>query len=335
MPYIYKKYYFFFLLFWFVNAEAQEVITSESSNYKNLGLNQIEVYLSIVDAEIKEQAVKADWQIYFADTPQSIDSLKQSQQSNAKFCLNIHNSYDLKIKADKYIDTTFRIDLSTIRSYQMYLEVGLVPDKIPFEITILDLNTDELLPLGGLMHNRSRPESILLSPEYDDPGHYRIKVREEDEYEMEVKNNEGYFFYSTQTVIPKRGEENHLKVQVVNELKSNTQIRLYNVNFAYNSEQLNQNAKAELLRVLPLIKNYPSIRLEIATHTDNIGTQEGNISLSEKRANSVKVFLVQQGISENQLITKGYGDTIPIANNDSEAGRAKNRRFELRVIQMD
>ena len=85
--------------------------------------------------------------------------------------------------------------------------------------------------------------------------------------------------------------------------------------------------------VVAVMKANPSLRIEIAGNTDSIGTPEYNMALSEKRANSVKEYLMKNGVAENKLSTIGYGLTRPIAANATAEGRALNRRAELTPIQ--
>ncbi len=315
--------------------QAQTPIVAESPVYQNLQVNKVSFNFTLLDAEIPTQAIEGNWQVYLAGTFQPIDSLTRFQQSQASFQLAIQSVYDLKITAPKHLDTTLRINLNSITEYNLDIIISLKPDKLDLDISIIDLNTDEALPLGGIVHNRTRPESILLSPEYQNQGKYRIGVREEDEYEMEIRNNEGYIFYTNQRIIPQRNKENYLEVQVVKELKPNTKIRLHNVNFGYNQADLNQYAQEELIRIVPLLKSYPNLLIEIAAHTDNIGTKEGNLTLSQKRADVVKSFLVAQGIASAQIITQALGEKQPIASNQTEEGRKQNRRFELRVLRIE
>jgi OOP family OmpA-OmpF porin len=81
-----------------------------------------------------------------------------------------------------------------------------------------------------------------------------------------------------------------------------------------------------------LIKN-PDVKGEVQGHTDNVGSAEYNQNLSERRAASVKEYLVSKGIAAERLEVKGYGLTMPIASNDTKEGRAKNRRVQLREIK--
>jgi len=78
-----------------------------------------------------------------------------------------------------------------------------------------------------------------------------------------------------------------------------------------------------------LIKN-PDVKGEVQGHTDNVGNAEHNQNLSERRAASVKEYLVSKGIAAERLVVKGYGLTLPIASNDTKEGRAKNRRVQLK-----
>jgi outer membrane protein OmpA-like peptidoglycan-associated protein len=75
-----------------------------------------------------------------------------------------------------------------------------------------------------------------------------------------------------------------------------------------------------------------NIKIEIAGHTDNVGDKDANQKLSQERAASVKAYLVKKGISTDRVIAKGYGDTQPMADNDTPEGKQKNRRTEIRVL---
>ena len=90
---------------------------------------------------------------------------------------------------------------------------------------------------------------------------------------------------------------------------------------------------ATLEQVMQLLKNDPDLKLEVAGHTDNTGDKAHNQMLSEGRANAVVVALVTKyGIDAGRLEAKGYGQDKPVASNDTEAGKAKNRRVELRKL---
>jgi outer membrane protein OmpA-like peptidoglycan-associated protein len=75
------------------------------------------------------------------------------------------------------------------------------------------------------------------------------------------------------------------------------------------------------------------MKIEINGHTDNIGSDQYNLNLSEKRANSVTDYLVENGIANQRLVAKGYGETMPKATNETEEGRQVNRRVEFAIIE--
>ena len=80
------------------------------------------------------------------------------------------------------------------------------------------------------------------------------------------------------------------------------------------------------------MKLKPEIKIEIGGHTDNIGEDRANQNLSQERANSVKKYLVEQGVVSSRLIAKGYGESTPIADNNTEKGKRLNRRTEVKIL---
>lgn len=107
---------------------------------------------------------------------------------------------------------------------------------------------------------------------------------------------------------------------------------LEGVNFAVNSADLTTADKQILERIALALKDWDQVEVEIAGHTDSTGSATYNEDLSQRRADSVRDFLVEEGIDSDRLETKGYGEEAPIADNDTAEGRAKNRRVELRRL---
>ena len=110
-------------------------------------------------------------------------------------------------------------------------------------------------------------------------------------------------------------------------------IKLGAVNFEPKSFDLTEQSKLILDEAAITINASPEIpKIEVQAHTDYKGSGEANLKLSEKRASSVRDYLVSRGVSENRLVAKGYGESRPIADNKTAEGRAKNRRVELKII---
>jgi cytochrome c oxidase subunit II len=110
-------------------------------------------------------------------------------------------------------------------------------------------------------------------------------------------------------------------------------LRLQYVFFETGSAKLDQLSNHELDHIAGIMKKYPYIRLEVGGHTDNVGDAGANRALSQSRAAAVRERLISQGVAAGRLTSVGYGDTKPVESNTEEAGRAKNRRTELRVIK--
>jgi outer membrane protein OmpA-like peptidoglycan-associated protein len=112
-------------------------------------------------------------------------------------------------------------------------------------------------------------------------------------------------------------------------LENTGRISVYGINFDIGKASLQPGADETLMEMVKLLKNNPNLKLEIQGHTDNTGTAEKNLELSIQRAETVKDFLIRQGIDEIRLTANGFGSSQPVDTNDSEEGRAKNRRVEL------
>lgn len=118
-------------------------------------------------------------------------------------------------------------------------------------------------------------------------------------------------------------------VEIINEGVS---VPLENVFFEFNKFNLKKESFSELNRLVAFLEKNANLKVEIAGHTDNIGSDEHNKKLSDQRANSVKEYLLRKGISSERLQAIGYGPDKPVADNKTEAGRAKNRRVEFKVV---
>jgi outer membrane protein OmpA-like peptidoglycan-associated protein len=111
-------------------------------------------------------------------------------------------------------------------------------------------------------------------------------------------------------------------------------IRLNNLFFATGKAELRPESIPELERVVALLRTEPRLSLELAGHTDDIGTDTLNISLSERRAKAVQDYLVTQQIEAWRTIVRGYGAREPLAPNTTEADRRRNRRVEIRILSL-
>ena len=105
------------------------------------------------------------------------------------------------------------------------------------------------------------------------------------------------------------------------------------LNFQTASTQLTADSEATVTGLSQILKAYPNVHVQLSGHTDNTGAADANQRLSLARADTVRDMLVSSGIAPDRIATNGYGQDRPIAPNNTDEGRARNRRTELTVTQ--
>jgi outer membrane protein OmpA-like peptidoglycan-associated protein len=109
-------------------------------------------------------------------------------------------------------------------------------------------------------------------------------------------------------------------------------ITLAGVRFENDSAQLTEDSSAALDPAAASVQRYPRLRIEIQGHTDSVGSDAYNLKLSQARAEAVREYLITRGVPASQLTAMGYGETQPVADNKTAAGRAQNRRVVMSVL---
>lgn len=170
----------------------------------------------------------------------------------------------------------------------------------------------------------------VVSVTSNSQGRFLITLVAGRSYGMAVER-EGYLFYSGHFAITGDSIESyHLTIEL-EPIEIGSRTILNNVLFATNSHELSPESLAELNRVVRLLEANPAMRIEISGHTDNRGAEELNRGLSERRSKAVHDYITAKGIDAKRLTYKGYGASRPIAGNDTDQGRAKNRRTEMTI----
>lgn len=153
-----------------------------------------------------------------------------------------------------------------------------------------------------------------------------------------LKNGEFWALEEFEQVDTKLGEcpdipdfkgKDSAKSGIAKELEKDGRAVIYGINFDFNSDKLRDESKIVLEKIVAVLKDNPDWKMTIEGHTDNIGGESFNKTLSEKRAESVKNYLTTAGIDVSRLSSSGLGLSKPLAPNDTEFGRAQNRRVEL------
>jgi len=209
-------------------------------------------------------------------------------------------------------------------SFNLYEDAR--PERILFlKGTVRDENTDD--PIRARIELKNvETKTVSEIPMDTNTGNYVAVAPYNNDYVMTVKKAD--YVYETKYIA--RVDSSHPAVRNVNvEIKPielNQSYRINDIYFGFNKFDLTDESKFVLDQLIEFLSENPVICIQIQGHTDNIGKDADNLKLSENRARSVYNYLVLRGISQSRLTYRGFGKTMPVAENDTEEGRARNRR---------
>lgn len=177
-------------------------------------------------------------------------------------------------------------------------------------------------------------KEVIMQAFSDQSGEFLVNIPTNMNYALNV-SKEGYLFYSDHFSLKGVREitDPFLKDIPLKFLKPGETVILRNIFYETDLFALKSESAAELNKIIEFLNANPGIRIEISGHTDNVGNIEYNQKLSENRAKTVYQYLEQNKIGKERLAYKGYGMSIPVTNNDTEEGRAMNRRTELKILE--
>jgi outer membrane protein OmpA-like peptidoglycan-associated protein/tetratricopeptide (TPR) repeat protein len=166
----------------------------------------------------------------------------------------------------------------------------------------------------------------------DEDGNYLSTLPTGKDYLFNV-NRKGYLFYSGNFPLSRNTPDSIHHIDIpLQPIEVNANVILKNIFFETNQYTLQPQSAAELDKLVDLLTENPTLRIQINGHTDNVGKPADNLALSNNRAKAVVTYLLSKKIPAARLTFKGFGATKPIADNATEAGKAQNRRTELQVI---
>ena len=209
-----------------------------------------------------------------------------------------------------------------IKSNQLTLLKGIIVD---------DASSNPLAATIELTNN-AKNEVIASFQSNSVSGKYLVSLPSGINYGITVKAD-GYLFHSENFDIPAATGYNEISKDIrMKKIEVGNKIVLNNIFFDFGKSTLRTESTSELDRLTKLMNDIPTLKIEISGHTDNVGNAAYNKTLSEERAKAVVDYLVKKGINSNRLTFVGYGFDQPIATNDTEEGRQKNRRTEFKVV---
>ena len=196
---------------------------------------------------------------------------------------------------------------------------------------VFDKKTGKGLPSSVELTDLSS-KNVLSKVQTDETGNYLITLPVGKDYAFNV-NRKGYLMFSENYSLSQNGSDSTYHVDIpLQPLETNATVVLKNIFYDLNKFDLRPESQVELDKLVQLMKDNPTLAIQINGHTDNIGKPADNLVLSQNRAKAVVSYLTSKGIDPKRLSFKGWGDTQPIADNKTDGGRAQNRRTELKVV---
>lgn len=219
--------------------------------------------------------------------------------------------------------------------YRIKLTKGVSP--LPVVLVsgrVLDAKTKQPIATNVAYESLTRGTSAGTARSEPTQGAYRIVLPSGDLYGFRAEAN-GYYPVSDQldTRTLDRYTEITRDLYLV-PLKKDERIVLNNLFFDFGSDSIRTESYAELDRLATFLASRPSVTIELSGHTDNVGTEAANKTLSQDRVNAVKAYLEAKGVAGQRMKAVGYGKSKPLAGNTTEEGRQRNRRVEFRILSI-
>lgn len=191
---------------------------------------------------------------------------------------------------------------------------------------------DTTKPIKATVQIKSMESKRITFIPVDEDGDYVASLLKNEDYLLTIKG-EDIVYQSTYVAAKDSITAPVIKLEMeVQPIEVGKHYRLHNIYFAFNSADILANSQKVLDEFIVFLNDHPTLQIGIEGHTDNVGSDEFNLILSENRAKAVYNYLVNNGIDANRLQYKGFGESSPIATNETEEGRAMNRRTEFVIL---
>jgi len=219
--------------------------------------------------------------------------------------------------------------------FKIYLPKELKPDPmvvVTGNVTIAGTNK----PVhADIVTDIKKNNTVFATATFDpETGDYRILLPVKEVYRI-TANEKGYFPATEEIDLITDSTLNTIKKNLVLQpVQAGQQIRLNNTIFQQSSAEVNATSYAELDRIVAAMNEYPTMEILLEGHTDNQGDVQKNVKLSEDRVQQVKKYLLSKGIIARRIQTKAWGPAKPIASNQTEQTRQKNRRVEFTILKI-
>ena len=221
-----------------------------------------------------------------------------------------------------------------IYSFELYDKVRPLPTTFA-RGKVVDANTGKPVHADFVISDIDERRKNLTFSSDAQTGEFMVAVATDRNYAVTVKA-QGYLPHSQTFSMstPPAGEGYDINISL-EPLEIGKTVVLKNLYFDLDSDVLKNKSTHELSEIASFLRNHPDVIIELGGYTDSQGEEDYNLDLSTRRAEAAKRYLTMtEQIREDRIKTKGYGSTNPIATNDTEEGRAKNRRTELKILDL-
>ncbi len=227
-------------------------------------------------------------------------------------------------------------NLNGLGGYDIYT-FEMPPALRPHVVTyvkgkVFDSRTHQPLEAAIEITDLERDKAVYQDYSDISQGYFLATLTSGKNYGLNI-SKEGYLFYSQNFSLVGHEPKTPYNITVTLEpIEVGNKVVLNNIFFDTNKTDLKPESVAELQKLIEFLNLNPTLRIEISGHTDNVGNDQVNQTLSENRAKSVYQYLITSKVTPARLVYKGYGKTQPIAPNTTDEGRQKNRRTEFKII---
>lgn len=216
--------------------------------------------------------------------------------------------------------------------YSFVMPEHLRPEKITYlKGKLLDAETKK--PVEGKFEIVDvATQNVVTTSWANAAGEFLVCLTAGYEYALSAEAT-GYLFHSENFEFTSSSIDKPMEKDIfLKPIKEGEEIALRNIFFESNKYDLLPKSIAELEKLKDFLTKNPNVKIEIGGHTDNVGSDKDNLILSQNRAKAVMDYLINDGIDKERLTSKGYGETKPIADNNTEEGKALNRRTVMKVV---
>ncbi len=258
--------------------------------------------------------------------PQNLGPTINSEEWEAYYSISAQGDFAYMVTTQNSIGHEDLVRISLDKAFQ--------PDPVVLmQGTVINGST--MQPVSAEIVYESLVTGEVVGTAMSDPntGKYTIVLPYGENYGVSAKIP-GYYPTSENLDLSDKDSYSEIEMNLMlAPIEVGQTIRLNNIFFEFNESVLQSESLPELNRVVMLMSENPDIIIKIKGHTDDVGDDHYNLKLSQARARAVRTYLLEKGVSEKRVSSQGWGETKPIATNNTDEGRQKNRRVEFTIVR--